>query len=209
MTSRCYSLLADSNWETLVLLTVLAVLAVLGKVFTKAREKYERERAEQREKEYEAEHRARQAPQGQQERRPARRPTPAEQAVAVLRQVLTGEPEQPEPPPPKPVAPPQEARPAPRLAGRRGARLGQGVRGEVGRLERELAAEETGRRERIGRLEALRPSIPEARRAGAVEERRRVVVNLRRPRNALSAIVYSEILGLPKALRGGPEPWER
>ena len=175
----------------------------------KIKEKYDRERAEQQEEEYEAEHRGRQAPQGQQEQRPARRPTPAEQAVAAVRQVLTGEEEQPEPPPARPVAPARESRPARRPLGRLGSQLGRGVRGKVGRLERELDAEESGRGERIGRLEGLRPSIPEARRGGAVEERRRVVVNLGRPRNALSAIVYSEILGLPKALRRGPEPWER
>ena len=36
-----------------------------------------------------------------------------------------------------------------------------------------------------------------------------IFVNLARRKEAMTAIIYSEILGRPKALREGPDSWER
>ena len=220
MTGNWYIMLAAKDgWENVlrILLPIIFVIVyVLGSIISKIKEKQERQRGEQQEEEYEQEYRSgRQQPPRQQGQRPARRPTPIEEAVAAVRRVLSGEAEETEvEPEPPPAEPPRVARAdGPRRGLLRPAeesRLGEGVRGEVGRMERGLAAQEIARRKRLGRLEQLQPSISGE--AAAVVERegqRRIMVELKQPRDALAAIVYAEILGLPKALRRTAEPWDR
>ena len=211
-------LAAEDGWEDvlkILLPIIFVVVGVLASVISKIKGKYERERAEQQEKEYEEEYRSgRQQPPRQQGQRPARRPTPVEEAVAAVRRVLSGEAEETEAEPePSPAEPPRVAEAdGPRRGMLRPAeesRLGEGVRGGVGRMERGLAAQDIARRKRLGRLEQLQPSIPGAAAGVEREAQRRIRVELKQPRDALAAIVYAEILGLPKALRRSAEPWDR
>lgn len=211
-------LAAEGGWENvlrILLPIVFVIVYVLGSIISKIKEKQERQRGEQQEEEYEEEYRSgRQQRPGQQGQRPARQPTPIEEAVAAVRRVLSGEAEEIEAEPEPPLAePPRVARAdGPRrgmLRPGEESRLGEGVRGEVGRMERGLAAKDIARRKRLGRLEQLQPSILGAAPGVAREAQRRIMVELKQPRDALAAIVYAEILGLPKALRRTAEPWDR
>ena len=220
MIASWYKLLAAEDdlgiLVRLLPLLIILVLGLLSRIFSKVKERHERERAEREEQEYEREHRARQAQQGGAQ---PRRPTPAQQAVAALRAVLTGTEEEtqaPSAPPAQRGGQPQQ-RPVLRQATGKPRRLrerplGAGVLTEVGRLERGLEAEETQRRERIGGLGLMGLPAAAGSSAGAGGlgvERRQVRVGLGNAAEARRAIIYSEILGLPKALREGPEPWER
>ena len=223
-------LAAEEDWEPLqriLPLILLLALAAVGAIVRKMKEKYEQQQGRREEEQYEREYRSRgqgppprqrQAP-GRPQPPPARQqpptrrppPAPAERAVSVLRELLTGrrEPE----PPPVPAARERVARraapPRPAPAERREKRLAGGVEHGVERMEHELEAEELQRRQRMGELKTLRPTIGMSSTADRTEDQVQVLVDLGSRREALRAIIYSEILGLPKALRRAPEPWER
>ncbi len=223
----CTLTLAEGmSWETLLPLLLLLLLGLLGKIFSKVKEKSEQQARESQQQQRRREYGPRQADQRPPQRpqpaagRPAppRRRTPMEETIAALRSVFTGQVEEAEEPqaaqPPRAVRPPRRPRPAPSQP----EGLGEGVRREVSRLEQETQAVGIGVRQEVSRMEEqLKAEQLQQRRrmglgaaAGGIGlDPRRLRVNLRQPRAALTAIVYHEILGLPKGLRQGPEPWER
>ena len=76
-------------------------------------------------------------------------------------------------------------------------------------MEHELDVDKASRRDRLRQMKALRPSIVGGTVIGKAERQRRVSVDLTQREAAQRAIIYSEILGLPKSLRQGPDSWER
>lgn len=203
-------LAADEPWEgigNVAFLIVILVLSAVGAILGKVKERAARERAE-RER---AERLARQRGVPLQEAAPppeaAPRPEPA-------------------PPPPVAIAPRRPVRMSPqhpmRLAPRRLAPLplppeaaaatglGAGVAEEVAHLEQGLEGEQISRRRRLAARAPGEPRIHAAAPTpGATRPEPTVGVNLQTPDEAVRAILYSEILGLPKALRAEPESWER
>ena len=86
--------------------------------------------------------------------------------------------------------------------------LGKTVLTEEQRLRKKLLQEEIERRRR---LKGVKPSFSPRILAdlGPMETHaRRIHVDLTNPKAAKAAIIYSEIIGPPKALRTGPESWE-
>ena len=86
--------------------------------------------------------------------------------------------------------------------------LGKTVLTEEQQLRKKLLQEEIERRKR---LKGVKPSfIPRiVADLGPMETHvRRIHVDLTSPKAAKAAIIYSEIIGPPKALRTTPEPWE-
>jgi hypothetical protein len=229
MSGEWYILLADGEeWESLrrllpliLILLIAAVGAVLRKVKEKAEAEQQRREEQQgpadRSRQEQAPPRAQAPPRREAPPRPPRRPppTPAEQAVSTLRQLLSGGARAEPPPsaPAGPVAPGRVVRgpaPGPPPRPERLERpLGDRVQRGVHRLEHELEAEEIDRRQRMGALRTLQPTIGAGSAVGREARQARVLVDLGSRREAMRAIIYSEILGLPKALREGPEPWER
>lgn len=91
-----------------------------------------------------------------------------------------------------------------------GADLAEGVREEIRKVRRHLTAEQADRSRRLSRVEGLKSGIgsepaPDEAPAG---ETPKIRLNLSSPKAARTAIICAEILGLPKALRSAPEPWE-
>lgn len=85
--------------------------------------------------------------------------------------------------------------------------LGEGVITEEQRLKMMLAREQVERQRRLERLKTFKPGIMTD--LGPMETHaRRIHVDLTNPKAAKAAIIYSEIIGPPKALRTGPESWE-
>jgi len=177
-------------------LIILAVLWLLSRVFKKAKEQADRQKAAHREaigkyEEHEEYEEYEEPPEV------AR----AQDATVALRQAL-GMPE-PAPPPAPPRAVGAE-RPRADLRQRHmpAGAGGKGVAEEVHRMEGSRTAEDVKRRRRLGG-----PGGP----AGGGDEAARAVrvsVDLTGRQEAIRAIVHSEILGPPKALRRGPEMWE-
>ena len=192
------------------LLPLMVILAILGiaKVISVLKDKYEQERAERdyQQKREERERGGGAPAPGRSAPPQVRQRTPAQQAMRTLREVLTGVEEAAAPPPP-PEQPPQVQQ-RQRVAAR--PRLGEGVQAEMQRSEAHLTAEEEGRRRRLGKVGRLRPRIlagPGAE-AGEGDRGSELLVDLSNRDEAMLGIVYSEILGPPKALRTGPDPWD-
>jgi hypothetical protein len=202
-----YSLLAQEAprlkvpWVLIVI--ALVVLYVITRLVKKAKALAEREQARQQE-----EQRDRRSASAEHRRR--RQEASAREAMSALREILGVEPEVDQRPPPPQAAPApvirpvadRQRQPAPEPA------AGQGVRRGVGRLRDDLAAKEIERRRRLRKPELLRTTIAPAT-GPEVGPQVRVRVNLGDRGEAVKAILYSEILGPPKALRRGPESWER
>ncbi len=198
-----YILAADEGFWRLVPLIALLVLGAIAKLLSKAKEKYKQEQAKRMEQESEQEQRARQGRPAQQPpakpQAPARRePTSAQQVMTVLRQALTGEqPAAPtrQPPPPPAQQPQQRARRRPKPA----------QAAAQAPAERRLSARQPGRQARkLGRLDVAEAQSPEAPTAQALA----LQLNLGDRNEAARGIVLAEVLGLPKALRRGPEIWD-
>lgn len=200
-----YSLLAQEvprlkvPWVLIVV--VLVVLYVITQLVKRAKAWAEREQARQQEEQL-----GRRSASAEERRRPQE--AGAREAMSALREILGVEPEVSQQPPqaaPPPVIRPvagRQQQPTPRPA------TGEGVRREVGRLRDDLAAKGIETRRRLRRPERLRTTIAPASGSEAGREVR-VGVDLDDRREAVKAILYSEILGPPKALRRGPESWER
>ena len=200
-----YILLAqDNGWgglSRILIIVVLLVLSAAGAIIGKIKEKYDRQRAEREEGEHERTVRERQ-------QEPASRPEPAQRAQPVqpVAPEVLGDTRQAVVPPPvarkvqqrRIVRRPPAKGPAPAGPGR----LGRGLQGG-------LRAKDMEGRERSGGLGRRQPTIAAGLAAAGIERRRRILVDLRRPGEARRGIIYSEILGLPKGLRQGPESWER
>ncbi|KPK85812.1 MAG: hypothetical protein AMJ81_02660 [Phycisphaerae bacterium SM23_33] len=217
MNAAWHSLLAENDsplgFLRWLIPVILGALVLLQRLFKKAKQWAEQEEARRQEQ-------LGRGPSAA-ERARLRQEVAARQAMSALREILGIEPEIEEPPP-RPAPPPvlrpvagipgaQKRPPAPRLRRAPGpARAaGQGVRREVERLEKGLAVEELQRRQRLQELEHLRTSIATAAGGPEAERQIRVRVDLSDRTEAVKAILYSEILGSPKALRRGPESWER
>ena len=90
------------------------------------------------------------------------------------------------------------------------ADLGQGVSQEVLQVRKQLAAKEMRQRQRLAPMKPLQPTIggKEMRTKHAPKDGPEIHINLTSPKAARTAIICAEILGLPKALRTDPEPWD-
>jgi hypothetical protein len=199
-------LAADEPWEgignlafLIVILVLSAVGAILGKVKERAaRERAERERAERQE-------RQRRLGGSQPSAAPAPEPArPAPVRTAPQRPVRMA------PQRPMRLAPRRPAPLPPRTETVAATGLEAGVAEEVAHLEQGLEGEQTSRRRRLAARAPAEPRIHAAAPPpGATRPEPTLGVNLETLDEAVRAILYSEILGLPKALRAEPESWER
>ncbi len=132
---------------------------------------------------------------------PPLRPTTAAQRVAAVLQAQAAMAAKPPPPP-------RAAKPRPVHAQ---FDLAEGVREEVRKVHRHLSTEQADRSHRLEHTEVLKSDIgPKSPPAEApAEEKPKIRLNLSSPKAARTAIICAEVLGLPKALRSDPEPWER
>ena len=215
-------MLADIDYRLILnfaLLGLLLVLALLGKLIQKIKDRQQQERGEQQEWQYQ--HRpdqTRQADPMQQPppARPATRPGSVEEIVQVMREAAqrraAGQ-KPPASPPPQAIPTLQPVRPQPAQQQRPLSQrhlaptaTGAGVDQETTRLRRHVQQEEQKRTLRLGRrhpgqlevapdMDDVVPVEPAAiTRLDAAEARR--------------AVVYSEILGQPLALRRQRAMWE-
>ena len=204
MTCEFYPILAagEDIWRFVPIIALL-VIGAIAKLLSKAREKYEQEKAERMEREYEREHRARyggaaRQPPAKPAAPPRREPTPAQQVMTALRQALAGEqPAAPAKPPPPPAAQRQQRRrkPAPKTAKR-----------QVTSGERSVVSQRIGRPAR--KLGRLGPAAKDAAAGAETPQPLALKLNLADRNAAARGIVYAEILGPPKGLRQGPEIWD-
>ncbi len=189
--------LADDDFggllQTLLIVGFL-LLGLIGTLLGKAKEKAQRRRAEEMERQ-----RALRGRQGAEPAQPARQVSPGRQqqieedVQAVIGRLFgiapqTQKPPTPPPTPRRPPEPPRRAAPPRRV--RKPAPSAQGRRVTSRGAPGGLAAELERPAERTVAAVGLKTAL-----AGRDEARR--------------AIVYAEILGLPKALRTDLEPWER
>ncbi len=176
----------DGGLVNILILVVMMVIGLVGHLIKKAQEKQQVDQADSKV----AEAKRRQVSSPHEAPPPRRRPTAAEQVVALHSAVAT-----------KAKPPPPPAR----------AELAQGVREEVRKVRQHLLAEQTGRGRRLVHIEALKLGIgPETAPAETPSgEKPKIRLNLSNPKAARTAIICAEVLGLPKALRSDPEPWEQ
>ncbi len=201
MTFQWHNLLAadDDGLVNILILVVMVIIGLIGHLIKKAQEKRQTDEADRKVEEAKRRH-ARQ-PHAAPPRRPT---TAAEQAAAVLQSAVATK-AKPPPPPRQPVA---GVKPQP--VGAR-ADLAQGVREEVRKVRQHLSAEEADRRRRLVHIESLKSGIgaEPAPAEAPIGEKPKIRLNLSSPKAARTAIICAEVLGLPKALRSDPEPWER
>jgi hypothetical protein len=90
------------------------------------------------------------------------------------------------------------------------AAIGQGVSQEVMQVRKQLAAKEMRQRQRLAPTKHLQPTISATtvRAEHVSKDGPKIHMNLTSPKAARTAIICAEILGLPKALRTDPEPWD-
>jgi hypothetical protein len=189
------TILAQDFPGELIGLGVLLVLGLLGHIARKIKERQEAREAEERARQQEVKRPPSPQQRGRQQPRPQpgrESMSPAEEAVRALREVIAGSAEPAEPPPP-----PQTRRQPPRQ--RRKQRREQ-TAAPARPAPRPKPAE-------LVELEAAPPDLYDQHYEEVSE--RRVIVDLSDRKEALRGIIYAEILGPPKALRSGPEPWER
>jgi hypothetical protein len=89
-----------------------------------------------------------------------------------------------------------------------GERLGSGVQQEVKRMQTHIQVEDLQRVHHLEALKQLRTQLTARFDTGEAHVAH-LLVDLSRRREALKGIIYSEILGLPKALRPETEIWDR
>jgi len=175
----------EDGWGALTNLLILLLLlgvSAFGHLIARLKRRYEMERAKQEAEQARGRRVPRQPPPAAVE--------PAEEQDAVLRQLFGAR--GPIRGAPAPSAGPSDRRPA-RPSHGRAKEIRRAARAEAARKARQARAAQTAAPLRVEE-EGPRPGIG---------------VDLGRRGEALRGIVYSEILGLPKALRRGPEPWER
>jgi len=219
MTLRDYIVLAAEDdaleyvFEILGVVFFLVVVG-LGSLIKKAQEKAERARRREQERRERGRDRQQVVREAPVRASPAEGPKPAQEAAAMLRELFGQRPEVPRPPPkpPKPASPPPPppgARPA--RTGRPGDLSAQAqpqMRAEVQALRPAPAGARKPDRRRTREPAHLPATAGPAAGAGQAARRVRVLVDLHDRKEALRAIVYSEIIGPPKALRTDRERWD-
>ena len=86
-------------------------------------------------------------------------------------------------------------------------RLGSGVTKAVGQLQGHMDVEDLQRAHHLQSRQTLRTELT-ARFQPVETQQVHVLVDLSKPRELLKSIIYSEIIGLPKALRHETEMWD-
>ncbi len=164
-----------------VIFVALLIFSLIGHVIKKAQEKRQVEEADRKVEESKRRH-----------------------AAAKI----SSERAQTEPAPPA-IAPPAQVKQQASVI-HAATTLGKGVNQEVLQAEKRLVAEQAQQRKRLAGVKRLQPTIggKAARAERTVADGPKIHLNLTSPKAAKTAIVCAEILGLPKALRSNPEPWD-
>ena len=213
------NMLGKDEWDAYQFLFILAIVifSVVTGLLKRAKRAYDQRRAEQTEREYGQEHRRQRAAE---EGQAAGMEEGDQETVTVYRQAPPPPPPAPPPPvmprpaparmprrtpPPPPPVEVEEPAPTLRSPGQVGHDLGTGVQHEV---EAKEATRQAGDAAREERLKEIHTHVPTTAKAPG-ERQARIVIDLGRRSLALAAIVFNEILGLPKALRDKLEPWDR
>ena len=182
MTFQWYNILAtdDDGWVGTLIFVGLLVFSLVGHLIKKAQEKRQVEEADRKVE--------------QSKRRHA-----AEKHASEDMQTE---------PPPVPTRPPVSTAGVPVIHAAEA--LGHGVGQEVMQARKQLAAKKRQQQQRLAEIKHLQPTIgaTTVRAEHVSRDGPKIHINLTSPKAAKTAIICAEILGLPKALRTDPEPWD-